>query len=125
LTTNTLPSASQEPGAQLVNAQSLAFVQELLRPFVNEMGQVREELGTERARRQMAEERIAALEQELEELRASREVPEPETVEEAPESPESRPGTPAPTEDRGRAQGATGAPEEEPRRGFFSRLFGG
>ncbi len=50
-TTNALPSASQEPAAQLVIAQSLAFVQEFSRPFVSEMGWVREELDAERARR--------------------------------------------------------------------------
>ena len=55
LTTNTLSSASQGHGTAIVNPQSLAFVQELLRPFVNELGQVREELGAERVRREMAE----------------------------------------------------------------------
>jgi excisionase family DNA binding protein len=53
--TNTLSSASQEHGTAIVSPQSFAFVQELLRPFVNELGQVREELGAERARREMAE----------------------------------------------------------------------
>jgi hypothetical protein len=33
----------------------MEFVQELLRPFVNELGEVREELGAERARRESAE----------------------------------------------------------------------
>src|SRR5919107_2426278 len=47
LTTNTLSSASQE----VVSPQALEFVQELLRPFVSELGGVREELGAERARR--------------------------------------------------------------------------
>jgi excisionase family DNA binding protein len=55
LTTNTLSSASQEHGTAIVSPQSFAFVQELLRPFVNELGQVREELGAERVRREMAE----------------------------------------------------------------------
>src|ERR671915_1036622 len=41
LTTNTLSSASQ----QLVSQQAMEFVQELLRPFVSELGEVREELG--------------------------------------------------------------------------------
>ena len=31
------------------------FVQELLRPFVSELGEIREELGAERIRREMAE----------------------------------------------------------------------
>jgi excisionase family DNA binding protein len=119
LTTNTLSSGSQE----IVSPQAMDFVQELLRPFVNEVGQVREELGAERARRQMAEERVAELEEELDELRASREEPEPE-AEDAPESAEPRPGTPTPDDAGGGAQEATGAPGEEPRRGFWSRLFG-
>jgi excisionase family DNA binding protein len=85
LTTNTLSSASQE----LVSQSAMEFVQELLRPFVSELGQVREELGAERARRQMAEERAAALEAELEAFRETRESPEP--VEEEPERAEPRP----------------------------------
>jgi len=61
----------------------MEFVQELLRPFVSELGEVREELGAERARRQIAEERAAALEAELEALRETRESPQ--TVGEEPE----------------------------------------
>ena len=57
----------------------------LLRPFVKEVGQVQEELGAERARRQLAEERVAA----LEELRMPREASESETVEEDPVRSES------------------------------------
>ncbi len=52
-------------------------------------------------------------------------APSEDGREEAPESAEPRPGTPTPTEAGGGAQEATGAPEEGPRRGFFSRLFGG
>jgi hypothetical protein len=40
LSTNTLSSASQE----LVSHQATEFVQELLRPFVSELGEVREDL---------------------------------------------------------------------------------
>jgi excisionase family DNA binding protein len=83
-TTNTLSSASQD----VVSPQAMEFVQELLRPFVSELGEVREELGAERARRQMAEERAADLEAELEALREEREPPE--TVEEAPDRAEPR-----------------------------------
>jgi hypothetical protein len=79
LSANTLSSASQE----LVGHQAMEFVQELLRPFVSELGEVREELGAERARRQMVEERAAVLEAELEALREVRESPQ--TVEEEPE----------------------------------------
>src|ERR687890_203984 len=69
LTTNTLSSASQE----LVSQQAMESVQELLRPFVTELGEVREELGAERARRHVAEERVAWLEAELEAFRERQE----------------------------------------------------
>jgi excisionase family DNA binding protein len=105
LSTNTLSSASQE----LVSHQAMEFVQELLRPFVSELGEVREELGAERARRQMAEERIAALQMELEALRETQESPE--TVEEEPQRAEPRP-------DAGGAQ-------EGGQRPWWRRVFGG
>ena len=88
LTTNTLSSASQE----LVSQSAMEFVQELLRPFVSELGQVREELGAERARRQMAEERAAALEAELEAFRETRESPEPVEEEQEMAAPHSATG---------------------------------
>ena len=105
LNTNTLSSASQE----LVSNQAMEFVQELLRPFVSELGEVREELGAERARRQMAEERIAALQAELETIREER--GSPQTVEEEPERPEPRP--------------ATGDAQEGTQRPWWRRLTGG
>ena len=105
LTANTLSSASQE----LVSPQAMEFVQELLRPFVSELGEVREELGAERARRQIAEERAAALEAELEAFREARESPE--TVEEAPERPSPRP--------------ATAEAQEVAQRPWWRRVFGG
>ena len=97
LTTNTLSSASQ----QLVNPAPMEFVQELLRPFVSELGDVREELGAERVRRQVAEERAAALEAELQELKDARESPQslasPGPTETPPDSAEGpREGTEAP-----------------------------
>ncbi len=87
----------------------MEFVQELLRPFVSELGEVREELGAERARRQMAEERAAELEAELEALRGTPEAAE--TISEAPERAEPRPAAP------GRQEGA--------RRPWWRRVFGG
>jgi excisionase family DNA binding protein len=113
LTTNTLSTDSQ----QLVNPAPMEFVQELLRPFVNELGEVREELGAERARREMAEERAAALEAELQALRDAQESLENEA-------------SPGPTEEApqdapGDADEATEHPQEPERRGFWSRLFGG
>jgi excisionase family DNA binding protein len=104
LTTNTLSSASQE----LVSQSAMEFVQELLRPFVSELGQVREELGAERARRQMAEERAAALEAELEAFRETRESPEP--VEEEQEMAETH--------------SATGEAQEGVQRPWWRRIWG-
>jgi hypothetical protein len=109
LTTNTLSSASQE----VVSPQAMEFVQELLRPFVSELGEVREELGAERARRQIAEERAAALEAELEALRDERESPE--TVEEAPEGTEPHSAT-------GGAQEGSQRPRP---RSWWRRIIGG
>jgi hypothetical protein len=86
----------------------MEFVQELLRPFVSELGEVREELGAERARRQMAEERATALEAELEALREERESPE--TVEEESDRVEPRP--------------ATGGAQEGARRPCWRRVLG-
>ena len=117
LTTNTLSSDSQ----QLVHPAPIEFVQELLRPFVNELGDVREELGAERARRQMAEERAAALEAELQTLRDAQEFVENEASPEPTESPQ---GT------LGDADEATESPQpqetttEEPR-SWWRRMFRG
>src|SRR5215212_9952445 len=71
LSTNTLSSASQE----VVSPQAMEFVQELLRPFVSELGEIREELGAERARREMAE---ATLREGMAEERRRREEAERE-----------------------------------------------
>ena len=106
LSTNTLSSASQE----LVGPQAMEFVQELLRPFVSELGEVREELGAERVRRQMAEERTAALEAELETLKEPRESPQ--TVEEEAD----RVAEP---------HSATVETQEATQRPWWRRLFGG
>ena len=114
LTTSTLTSASHGHGTPAVSPQALAFVQELLRPFVSELGEVREELGAERARREIAEERVAQLEEEV----AALKLP-PEPAEEASESTEgSGPGD-TPAEPSGAAQEAA-----EDRRGWFRRFFG-
>jgi hypothetical protein len=122
LSTNTLSSAPQE----LVSPQAMEFVQELLRPFVSELGEIREELGAERARREMAEttlqegmaeERRRRLEAELErdelrrELHALIEAREsPETGEEAPDRAEPRPYAPS--------------AQESVQRPWWRRIFG-
>jgi excisionase family DNA binding protein len=105
LSTNTLSSASQE----LVSNQAMEFVQELLRPFVRELGEVREELGAERARRLMAEQRAAALEAELEAVEEPQESSQ--TVDEEPEEAEPRP--------------ATGGAQEGVHRPWWRRMFSG
>jgi excisionase family DNA binding protein len=105
LSTNTLSSASQE----LVSTQAMEFVQELLRPFVSELGEIREELGAERARREMgqttlregmaeeqrrreeAERERDELRRELYALREPQESPQP--GEEEPDRAEPRPAT--------------------------------
>jgi excisionase family DNA binding protein len=123
LTTNTLSSASQE----LVSQQAMEFVQELLRPFVSELGEIREELGAERVRREMAEstlrEGIAEEQRRREEaererydlrreLFARREPREsPQTVKEEPERAERQSATAG-------AQGGT------QRRSWLRKMFG-
>jgi excisionase family DNA binding protein len=98
---NNVPSASQ--------SQPLPDVREAMRamlePFVRELGDVREELGRERERREWAEERVQALETELKEARES-----PVTVEEASEGREPHP--------------ATGGAQEGARRTWWRRLIG-
>jgi excisionase family DNA binding protein len=119
LTTNTLSSDSQ----QLVSPAPMEFVQELLRPFVNELGDVREELGAERARRQMAEERAANLEAENRALREARESPqnpgptETTTAAAGVEAQEAAKSAHSPTL-RPQGDEATGRP-------WWQRIFGG
>jgi len=53
-----LPEASQQRSSQAVNSEvttPMELVQDLLKPFVEDLGRVREELGVERFRREQAE----------------------------------------------------------------------
>jgi excisionase family DNA binding protein len=100
---------------------------EIVRDYTHQLGDLREELGAERARREMAEStlregmaeerrRREEAERERDDLRrelyARREAREsPETVEEAPERAEPRP--------------ATGGAQEGARRPWWRRVFGG
>jgi hypothetical protein len=71
LATNTLPSGSQHPPSQRkpdVDVQATDVVRELLRPFVEDLGKVREELGAERVRREQAERERDELRRQLEAL---------------------------------------------------------
>jgi excisionase family DNA binding protein len=124
LTTNTLSSASQE----LVSQQAMEFVQELLRPFVSELGEIREELGAERVRREMAEStlregmaeeqrRREEAERERDDLR--RELLARREPRESPQIVEERQG-------RGQPHSAApGAPEAVQRRPWWRRMLGG
>ncbi|MDQ4128881.1 MAG: helix-turn-helix domain-containing protein [Actinomycetota bacterium] len=118
LNTNTLSSASQ----QIVNPAQMEIVQEMLRPFIRDLESINQELGAERVRRRMAEERAAALEAELQELREARETPEKTPVNEANADPDE----PPPDASAG-TQEATGSPqtgESAERRSWWRRFFG-
>jgi predicted ArsR family transcriptional regulator len=111
---NTLLNTPPTRDAQIYPLQSAgnlestpeALVQGLLRPFVEDLGRVREELGAERVRREQAEEKAARLEAELEALREPRDTPERVASDTS--------STDTPTSDT-----------EEPRRpGWLRRFFG-
>ena len=89
-----------------------ARLDEIVRDYTHELGEVREQLGAERARREMAEERAGALEAELEAMRAT------------PEPPEA--SEPADDEQQGRgpAPDAGGAQEGRERRSWWREFFG-
>ena len=93
LITNTSPSASQRSPSQRqpnVNVQPMEVVQDLLRPFVEALGRVREELGAKRVRRDQAERERDEIAARLAELEAATGGPEdPETVAEEPEGVEN------------------------------------
>ena len=86
---------------------------EIVRDYTEQLGDIREELGAERARRQMAEERAVNLEAKLEEL-------------EARESPVSPDPTEIPTPAPGDAQAVAGGAETGgERRPWWRRVLGG
>src|SRR5215218_5884510 len=122
LTTNTLSSASQE----LVSHQAIEFVQELLRPFVSELGEIREELGAERARREMAE---TTLREGMAEERRRREEAERERDELRRElfarrEPREVPETTDEQQGRGQHRSATAGAQGGSRRPWWRRVFG-
>jgi hypothetical protein len=72
LVNNPLPKDSQPTPLHQVNLEATTpteMVQELLRPFVEDLGMVREELGAERVRREQAEQERDELRRQLEALR--------------------------------------------------------
>ncbi len=93
----------------------MELVQDLLRPFVEDLGRVREELGAERFRREQAERERDELAARLQALAETRE--EPHGLETATEG---EAGTSAPPErETSSSQGA--APE---RASWWRRVFG-
>ena len=88
----------------------MEVVQELLRPFVEDLGRVREELGAERVRREQAERERDRLAEELAALREARESAQ--TAAEDTEGHEERPFTEE-------------AQEGSERRSWWRRWFGG
>jgi len=105
----------------------MEFVQELLRPFVSELGGIREELGAERARREMAE---STMREGMEEERRRREEAERERDElrrelHALREPRESPETAADKQGRGEPHPATGGAQEGVRRAWWRRVFGG
>ncbi len=75
-----LPRALQQPPLQAGNPGAPAgttpmeLVQDLLRPFVEDLGRVREELGAERVRREQAERERDELRSQLESLQEPRDT---------------------------------------------------
>jgi excisionase family DNA binding protein len=122
LSTNTLSSASQE----LVSPQAMEFVQELLRPFVSELGEVREELGAERARREMAE---STLREGMAEERRRREEAERERDDlrrelHALREPRESPLRAAEQHGRGAPHADAGEAQEDVQRPWWRRVLG-
>jgi hypothetical protein len=118
LVNNPLPRDSQLTPSQIVNPEAATpteVVQDLLRPFVEDLGRVREELGAERVRREQAE-------RERDELAAKL-----ESLTKTPEAPESAARTSDTTEPRPAPEGQQepiSRPQEE-RRSWWRRFFFG
>ena len=96
LVNNPLPRDSQPAPSQKVNLEHSTpteVIRDLLRPFVEDLGRVREELGAERVRREQAERERDELRTRLEALQESPQTPETPTEE--PERTESRTGAKA------------------------------
>jgi hypothetical protein len=94
-----LPKGSQQTPLQRQpqgEVQTTDVVRELLRPFVEDLGRVREELGAERVRREQAERERDELAAKLRELQEPRESPEASS--ETPWTSEPRSTTEGPQE---------------------------
>ncbi len=100
LTNNTISNGSQG----VVNQDVSRALQAVLEPFVRDLGNVREELGRERALRERAEQELEELKQRLDTTPEEREEPESASPEMA--------GVEVPLA------------EEKPQRSFWQKLFG-
>ncbi len=112
LVNNPLPTDSQPTPSQVINPEvstPTEVIQEMLRPFVEDLGRVREELGAERVRREQAE-------RERDELAARLEA-----LTETPQVPETASET---TEDTDMPTDVTGSQEATERRSWWRRWFG-
>lgn len=121
-----LPRDSQHPPLQTVNPDAvnpLELVQDLLRPFVEDLGRVREELGAERVRREQAELERDDLRRQLEALRGPPQAPQ--TVPECPEGGELRSDTAGPQTGIQEPGGVDEEPTDTPRRPWWLRWLGG
>ncbi len=113
-----LPKDLQRAPSQSVNPDAVTpmeMVQDLLRPFVEDLGKVREELGAEKARREQAERRVEELERELEAAREIRGAPQ--------SSAEASGSTNVPEEPAEPQRGSEEA-ETTARRPWWLRIFG-
>jgi hypothetical protein len=139
LVNNPLPKDSQHPPSQVVNkegATPIEVVQGLLRPFVEDLGRVREELGAERVLREQAERERDELRRQLEALQ---EAPEGSNTDEgehfgtSPQEAEEslhRRGAPSDADEtaaEGEDRGGVPQESQEPsqRRSWLSRFFFG
>jgi excisionase family DNA binding protein len=100
---------------------------EIVRDYTHELGDLREELGAERARREMAE---STLREGMDEERRRREDAERERDELRRElyafrEPRESPETAGEQQGRGQPHSATGGTQEAVRRPWWRRLFGG
>ena len=110
-----LPKDLQRAPSQMVNLEAASpteVIQEMLRPFVEDLGRVREELGAERVRREQAERERDELRSLLEARAKPPETPQaPEAAAEEPE------GTETPAD-------VVGSQEGVERRSWWRRFFG-
>lgn len=100
LVNNPLSKDSQRPPSQVVNTEGatpIEVVQGLLRPFVEDLGRVREELGAERVLREQAERerdklaaRLEALTEERDALETASEDADRVDVPQEPQEPSQR-----------------------------------